>query len=522
MRKNTPSKKSPYQLQEEARKAAGISMYDPLLSIKPQVSESTKVITTKPKPVVSQKTTPLNDLEKQKQQANFLVQQGKAARYLGDKYNNQKDDPKSLNELMLREIQKNPNIQKDIDANEYKLFLERDKKSRDKQNLGYTIANNTSAFLADPIATGANWMKGKGALMDQGTVLHDPTNSEYKNYLKATEGDSYLNQGTNIFNPGAWAADAKVANQQGDYLGAAINLADAFAVGKANSVIGNTQKSLLTKNGKKVKAVDDVISSHNFDNVQQAGMVNPFKLLDTVVPRLNPASFADGMGSMFLSPLNAMPGYGKYLEKDRNKLFRKFGSDLSDVQKRKVLSPTGGATPRMGKKQITSEGNWAARGEVNESYPGVFEATVDLKHPNTNLNARKISNRAGELIVDKAGNNIIDIPITDEGLSFNRRLPFSHRYVPINKEKLLENKFQVATIAPHLQSLAEKYALGLGYAGAGAIMTGSSDPIKTYNDYTINPIIDQIKEKYNTITNSSLKENNTKKTATNFKNGGNQ
>jgi len=205
--------------------------------LKPEVSESTKVVGSKSQ--APQQKTPLGDLNNQKNQAEFLIQNGKAARYLGDKYYNQKGDPKELTELMLREIQKNPNIQKDIDANEYKLFLERDKADRNRQSLGYTIANNVSSFIADPIVTGANWMKGEGAMMDQGTVLHDQSNPDYNNYVKATGADSYISQGANIFNPGTWAADANVQVKQGDYLGAALSLSDAFGAGKVGSYAGD-------------------------------------------------------------------------------------------------------------------------------------------------------------------------------------------------------------------------------------------------------------------------------------------
>jgi PIN domain nuclease of toxin-antitoxin system len=74
-------------------------------------------------------------------------------------------------------------------------------------------------------------------------------------------------------------------------------------------------------------------------------------------------------------------------------------------------------------------------------------------------------------------------------MSFNRRLPFSTRYVPIDKQKLINNEFQFATMAPRLQSLVEKYGLGLG--AATLMGTGAVD---TYNKYTIDPVIDMAKK----------------------------
>ena len=61
MRKNTPSKKSPYQLEQERKRTMGISSYDPMLYIKPQISDNTKVqITNKPVPKVG---TPVKTAE---------------------------------------------------------------------------------------------------------------------------------------------------------------------------------------------------------------------------------------------------------------------------------------------------------------------------------------------------------------------------------------------------------------------------------------------------------------------------
>jgi hypothetical protein len=80
-------------------------------------------------------------------------------------------------------------------------------------------------------------------------------------------------------------------------------------------------------------------------------------------------------------------------------------------------------------------------------------------------------------------------------MSFNRRLPFSTRYVPIDKQKLIDNKFQLATFAPHLQSLAEKYAVGLGGAATLGAM-GYPDAVEKYNQYTIDPIKNWTKEQW--------------------------
>ena len=199
--------------------------------------------------------------------------------------------------------------------------------------------------------------------------------------------------------------------------------------------------------------------------------LNPIRVADKVVPQvgglLNPAVLmgVESMNAMSMSPLNWVPGYGKKLQ-GKGQAFRKFGNDLQHVKDEQVLSPAGGSKMRIGRDQIVNEGNWAQPNEVNDSYPGVFEATVNPQVKGTNLDYKAIHNRNGVLITDAKGQNLPEIPISDPGLSFNRRLPFSNRYVPINKEKLIKKEFDLARTAPHLQSLAEK---ALGAAGVIAV-----------------------------------------------------
>jgi len=184
-----------------------------------------------------------------------------------------------------------------------------------------------------------------------------------------------------------------------------------------------------------------------------AGFPNPLDIADELTPRLDPLKLLGVQGDiMEFSPLNLVPGYGKKLA-GKNQTFRKFGNSIQDVIERQALSPKGGSPFRMGRDQIVKEGNWAARGEPNEGYGGVFEATFDLNNPEANLSASGSANRNGVLMMDKAGNRLPDIPLTEPGMSFNRRLPFSTRYVPIDKQKLINNQFQFATMAPRYKVL---------------------------------------------------------------------
>jgi hypothetical protein len=115
----------------------------------------------------------------------------------------------------------------------------------------------------------------------------------------------------------------------------------------------------------------------------------------------------------------------------------------------------------MGAKQIQTEGNWAEPGIANEHYKGVFAAGMNPRVPGTNIELQAWHARNGVVGRTKQGNPAI--PITDPGLDFHRRLPFSNKYVPINKQKLIDNKFQLATQLPHVQSLIEKYGIAAGY-----------------------------------------------------------
>jgi hypothetical protein len=190
------------------------------------------------------------------------------------------------------------------------------------------------------------------------------------------------------------------------------------------------------------------------NDIQKAGFLNPFAIADRIIPRLPTPLNYFGVESSWnnVSPLNLIPGYGKKLFNKTDKLpvgFRKFGNSLEHVKTSKTLSPKGGS--RMGAKQIESEGNWAEPNKVNEAYNGVFEATMDPNIEGSNIKLEKWNNRNGIVGTTKEGD--VAIPITDPGLSFNRRLPFSNKYVSIDKQKLIDGKFQLATQLPHVQSL---------------------------------------------------------------------
>ena len=281
----------------------------------------------------------------------------------------------------------------------------------------------------------------------------------------------------------------------------ALELSPAYGAAKQLSSISKTPSMLL--------------GSPNAP-IMKSGMPNPLALADAIVPRLpHPIRIPlmgmsyDGLGPFTGSPLNFLPGYGKNLGKAGN-AFRKFGNTMEYVQNTKTLSPKGGSPFRMGKDQIVSEGNWAALNEPWENYSGTFAAEFDFAAPGSNLGYVNPPSRTGVLITDRAQNTLVEVPVSDPGLSFHRRLPFSNRYVPINKEKLLNNQFQLATQGGHFQSLVEKYGYGLAYAGLLGAM-GNTDAVKQYNKYTIDPVINEAKKIINNINTEIVPEEEFKK-----------
>ena len=228
----------------------------------------------------------------------------------------------------------------------------------------------------------------------------------------------------------------------------------------------------------------------------QSGL-NPLAIADQLTPMLpHPmriplmGATVENMGPFTGSPLNFIPGYGVNLGRSGS-AFRKFGNTMEHVMDTKTLSPKGGAALRMGKDQIVNEGNWAALEKPDENYKGVFAAQFDFNNPGTELGYVNPSNRNGVLIATKSGEKLVDIPIQDEGLSFHRRLPFSNRYIPIDKQKLLNDKFQWSTQGGHLQSLLEKHGYGLGYAGWLSAL-GYPQMMDAYKKYAIDPIKEKV------------------------------
>jgi hypothetical protein len=210
-------------------------------------------------------------------------------------------------------------------------------------------------------------------------------------------------------------------------------------------------------------------------------MINPARipLLGSAIEKLGPFTG---------SPLNMLPGYGETMSPMPGTAFRKFGDTLDYVKMSGELNPAHGPLLRMGKNQIASEGNWAELNEPNEQYQGVFGAKFDFNNPGTNLGYTKIRDRNGVLINDAQGNPLPNIPISDPGLSFHRRLPFSNRYIDVDMDKLRNDQFDWRTVGGNAQSLLERYGYAAGYAGLLGAM-GLAAPQEYIDEYINEPIM---------------------------------
>ena len=187
-----------------------------------------------------------------------------------------------------------------------------------------------------------------------------------------------------------------------------------------------------------------------------------------------------------ISPLNYIPGYGKKLEGAVKPLGNVINKNIKNGNLVEQKGLIGKAKSLVGKgvdQPITTK--------LNRSNADIYSAKFDDAVQNSDIvlgdpmkqgivgRTLNKKNALSPLQSKTTGNPLSQISLSDEGLSLNRRLPFSNRYVDIDKQKLLNNEFQWSTTGAGLQNVAEKFGKntafwgGLGAAGAAA----------TYNPY---------------------------------------
>ena len=188
-----------------------------------------------------------------------------------------------------------------------------------------------------------------------------------------------------------------------------------------------------------------------------------------------------------ISPLNYVPGYGKKLKGAVKPLGNVINKNIKNgnlieqqdiIGKVKNLVGKGKAAPITTKINRTNADIYAAKFDDalknsdvvfgNPMKQGVIGRTFNKKNAITPLQSKT------------TGKALTEVPILDEGLSLHRRLPFSNRYVPINKQKLLNKEFQWSTTGAGLQNMVEKYLksgalLGIAGGGLGAYMYNPYD-----------------------------------------------
>jgi hypothetical protein len=176
------------------------------------------------------------------------------------------------------------------------------------------------------------------------------------------------------------------------------------------------------------------------------------------------------------SPLNLIKGYGLKLEG----AVKPLGNVLGKSIKNNKLT---GSKPLFGKaKELSTQ---IGKTDASNIYATKFDDAVEssnirLGEANPQGRFSRKSN-ATFPIQTKAGVNRYDLPISDPGVTLHRRLPFSNKYVPIDKQKLMNNKFQWSTTGAGLQNVAEKYGKGvvgstLGYGAYNAYNFDKNKP----------------------------------------------
>ena len=333
---------------------------------------------------------------------------------------------------------------------------------------GLALGTGTQAVLANPfVQTGLTGYGGYNAVTE--TIPE-----AYKNFK---EGD-YLKGAGNT----AMAALEVIPG-----LGLAGKGAKAL-----KNVGSNAFKSLATSGDDVSKLASNV--SRNTSGTLNAG-ISPDLIKNAVGPSnkvaatlADEAYFAPFFNKTLnkISPLNYIPGYGKKLEGAVKPLGNVINKNIKNGNLVEQKGLIGKAKSLVGKgvdQPITTK--------LNRSNADIYSAKFDDAVQNSDivlgdpmkqgivgrtLNKR---NALSPLQSKTTGNPLSQISLSDEGLSLNRRLPFSNRYVPIDKQKLLNNQFQWSTTGAGLQNVGEKFVKnsafwgGLGAAGAAA----------TYNPY---------------------------------------
>jgi hypothetical protein len=190
-----------------------------------------------------------------------------------------------------------------------------------------------------------------------------------------------------------------------------------------------------------------------------------------------------------ISPLNFVPGYGSKLTGAVKPLGNVINRSIKDgnlVESKNLLQQAKGLLKKTDDADLTTK--------MNKSNTDIYSAKIDDSVQGSNVGLGT-ANKQGILgrtfnksnalypLQTKAGNSLSKVPLSDPGVSLHRRLPFSNRYVPIDKQKLLNNKFQWSTTGAGLQNVGEKFVKALPTYG----LIGGAGAAAMYNPYDYIP-----------------------------------
>lgn len=198
-----------------------------------------------------------------------------------------------------------------------------------------------------------------------------------------------------------------------------------------------------------------------------------------------------------ISPLNWLPGYGKKLEGAVKPLGNVIKSSIKDGNLVESKSLYDKAKRLVGKNTdtpLTTKIN-----KVNDDiYSAKFNGSVNGSNLSLGSQNKGFLNKSHN-IQTSAGTNLSKVPIQDPGVSLNRRLPFSNRYVPIDKQKLMNNQFQWSTTGAGLQNAAEKFGKTAALMGTAGAAYGAAN-LYNPNDPSGGTLMDNVKLGANALT----------------------
>jgi len=369
------------------------------------------------------------------------------------------------------------------------------------------IVDRTQAALSQPLLMASNALSGKQAYipgMHEG--LMNTESSDYDKWLSATgqTRGAGINDVFNIVNPGNWGGHAgnevKKGNIASGVTELGLGLLGAKGLKNASGLVKGTANTFNKAESKLSKFIPERVPgtpSTGGGNLN-AG-ISPELIKNAIGPKNKMlANIADNtyfnlLGNKTInkiSPLNWVPGYGNKLQG----AVKPLGNVLENSIKDGKLVESKSLIGKLRKSQPSTLTTKIGKTNASDIYSAKINGSVEGS--NIGLGAQNQQGFIGKTfrkgnasypLQTKAGTNLTEVPLTDAGVSLHRRLPFSNRYVPIDKEKLMNNKFQWATTGAGAQKLGERFGAGTltGALGTGAYVGATYNPYDYIEDQDV-------------------------------------